>query len=239
MGGGPRPSLAEDTLRVIVWRTRALLLACLLLTWHFLGMAWGLFKLWKMGMDIWSLWGLCPFCLAYVGEWSVWHAQWRMSRRLSIAAREGRCPQCGYLLKGLPHRRCPECGRAFSLEEIGVPPEERARFAGAQASSTSEHLTDATRNPPAAPGRLRKLGAAWQMWVLILVAVEIAYLTYGSALSVWQLHRAGIPRDELVDFFVDFALWLVVAIIHSLATYSICKAWLPHRLSQGGMELRR
>jgi len=215
-------------------------LASLLLTWAFLELAWTLLGFWKRGWGIVEFWlAVCLLGLACIGEWCVWHAQWRMSRRLSIAAREGRCPQCGYLLKGLPHRRCPECGRAFSLEEIGVPPEERARFANAQASSTSEHLTDATRNPPAAPGRLRKLGAAWQMWVLILVGVEIAYLTYGSALSVRQLHRAGIPTDELVDFFVHFALWLVVAIIHSLATYSICKTWLPHRLSQGGTELRR
>jgi hypothetical protein len=30
----------------------------------------------------------------------------------------GLCPQCGYDLRGLPHRRCPECGTTWSAEEM-------------------------------------------------------------------------------------------------------------------------
>jgi hypothetical protein len=30
------------------------------------------------------------------------------------------CPQCGYCLIGLPTRRCTECGRPFTLEELGI-----------------------------------------------------------------------------------------------------------------------
>jgi len=30
------------------------------------------------------------------------------------------CPQCGYCLIGLPTRRCAECGRPFTLEELGI-----------------------------------------------------------------------------------------------------------------------
>ena len=31
-----------------------------------------------------------------------------------------RCPSCGYSLVGLPDQRCPECGRPFTLDELGV-----------------------------------------------------------------------------------------------------------------------
>jgi hypothetical protein len=33
------------------------------------------------------------------------------------------CPQCGYCLIGSPRQICPECGRAFTLEELGIGPE--------------------------------------------------------------------------------------------------------------------
>ncbi len=33
--------------------------------------------------------------------------------------RKGECPSCGYQLRGLPVRRCPECGRPFSIREAG------------------------------------------------------------------------------------------------------------------------
>lgn len=34
------------------------------------------------------------------------------------------CPQCGYCLIGSTRKICTECGRPFSLEELGVTPEE-------------------------------------------------------------------------------------------------------------------
>jgi hypothetical protein len=34
------------------------------------------------------------------------------------------CLQCGYCLIGLPSRRCPECGRAFTPEELGITEDE-------------------------------------------------------------------------------------------------------------------
>jgi hypothetical protein len=38
------------------------------------------------------------------------------------------CPECGYCLIGLPKRICSECGRAFTLEELGIG--EEALVAG-------------------------------------------------------------------------------------------------------------
>lgn len=32
----------------------------------------------------------------------------------------GRCPGCGYDIRGLPERRCPECGRPFTPHEVGI-----------------------------------------------------------------------------------------------------------------------
>ncbi len=37
--------------------------------------------------------------------------------------RAGICPQCGYYLYGLTEQRCPECGRAFTFEELESTPE--------------------------------------------------------------------------------------------------------------------
>ena len=31
------------------------------------------------------------------------------------------CPECGYCLIGVPRQICPECGRAFTLDELGIP----------------------------------------------------------------------------------------------------------------------
>ncbi len=46
----------------------------------------------------------------------------------------GHCPACGYNLRGLPKRRCPECGRPFTLEEIGKSPEDED-FAGIEVAT--------------------------------------------------------------------------------------------------------
>lgn len=37
--------------------------------------------------------------------------------------RIGMCPKCGYNLYGLSEQRCPECGRAFTFEEVGATAE--------------------------------------------------------------------------------------------------------------------
>ena len=43
----------------------------------------------------------------------------RLRRKLS-----GRCLACGYDLRGLAEMRCPECGRAFTFEEVHTTAEE-------------------------------------------------------------------------------------------------------------------
>lgn len=48
------------------------------------------------------------------------------SRYTIIIGRRGHCPGCGYCLTGLPEQVCPECGRAFELEEVGMGEEAKS-----------------------------------------------------------------------------------------------------------------
>lgn len=46
-----------------------------------------------------------------------------VSRWRRVGLREpGRCERCGYLLRGLPEPRCPECGEPFDPLSAGVGP---------------------------------------------------------------------------------------------------------------------
>ncbi|MBN1342999.1 MAG: hypothetical protein JXQ73_09990 [Phycisphaerae bacterium] len=45
---------------------------------------------------------------------------WLESRRRAA----GHCPACGYDLRGLSERRCPECGRQFTFAEVRKTPDE-------------------------------------------------------------------------------------------------------------------
>ncbi len=42
--------------------------------------------------------------------------------RLPDGRHKGHCPQCDYILFGLPEPRCPECGRPFTPDEAGLAP---------------------------------------------------------------------------------------------------------------------
>lgn len=71
-----------------------------------------------------------PLLLGRVGEArAVTGLTWRrtilylITLRLHESRPAGHCPGCGYNLYGLREMRCPECGRAFTFEEIGATPE--------------------------------------------------------------------------------------------------------------------
>jgi hypothetical protein len=79
-----------------------------------------------------SLTAACLLTLATLGEaaaltrqsWVRTLGQLLICRLAAFPEWRGHCPRCDYYLYGLTEMRCPECGRAFSFEEIGVTPEE-------------------------------------------------------------------------------------------------------------------
>ena len=53
----------------------------------------------------------------------VYLCTWRIVQAVSgpILIQDGTlCPGCGYCLRGCTGQRCPECGREYSLEELGT-----------------------------------------------------------------------------------------------------------------------
>jgi hypothetical protein len=70
----------------------------------------------------------CFLAIATLGEavaltrqsWLRTAGQLLTCRLAAFPKWEGRCPGCDYYLYGLTEMRCPECGRAFSFEEIGA-----------------------------------------------------------------------------------------------------------------------
>jgi hypothetical protein len=58
---------------------------------------------------------------AVAGAAGILPVLWLSARdRRRRLAREGRCPQCGYDLRG-GHDRCPECGRAVAGAQAARP----------------------------------------------------------------------------------------------------------------------
>jgi hypothetical protein len=64
------------------------------------------------------LWVAC-YALGYVLVWRIIQGAYG-----PIVVQDGTlCPNCSYSLLGTPNRRCPECGREFTYEELGTAEE--------------------------------------------------------------------------------------------------------------------
>ena len=78
----------------------------------------------------WNLWAVFLNGLVLVGPSWVLYQFWRVAglgplpltrhQRRLVRLRHGRCPNCGYDIRGLPQRQCPECGETWSADE--APP---------------------------------------------------------------------------------------------------------------------
>jgi hypothetical protein len=73
-------------------------------------------ELFEQFLQIWFCWWLAMAIAC--GGIMIGSMLWRRWRASHVDP--PRCPGCGYSLIGLPSLRCPECGRAFTLEELGV-----------------------------------------------------------------------------------------------------------------------
>ena len=77
----------------------------------------------------WSLWWLLQDALQVMGFATVIYTLLGVATMRFVSrwrrvggAEPGRCEHCGYLLRGLPEPRCPECGEPFDPLSAGVGP---------------------------------------------------------------------------------------------------------------------
>jgi hypothetical protein len=69
--------------------------------------------IWSRGEQLGLIW---HFSLSLVAVLAMLYTAYRLGpvvRRL-----EGKCVRCGYMLRGLPEARCPECGAAFNPADL-------------------------------------------------------------------------------------------------------------------------
>lgn len=75
--------------------------------------------------------GWCAFTVAMgmLCGLMAWVRYWQLDRRRKRPS--PKCPNCGYLLYGLPENRCPECGQTFDPTMLGgLTPPSNADVAG-------------------------------------------------------------------------------------------------------------
>jgi len=99
--------------RVSGWLALAVLFTCLAFV-----AGWSLVerRLWDDVIFVMAAYG----AIAAAACWGLLLAIQRLRRPLHGPY----CPGCSYCLVGLTADRCPECGRAFTLEELGITREE-------------------------------------------------------------------------------------------------------------------
>ena len=115
------------TRRRILWRTA--------LIWMFLEVAGGVcffvatvaqirhYRYQSMidGIDGLALWAFGAGLISFLIGWFILAVIQTRVEKLKPGAF---CPGCGYCLIGSTGRICPECGRVFTLEELGIGEEE-------------------------------------------------------------------------------------------------------------------
>lgn len=151
--GWPTSSDWPELCLFLIW---PLILACLLILmtarrkqrWQrycFLGGITGLVWFGYFAIEVNALYGLYLslagcflICIAAVGETAAITGRSHLKtlallllcRPLRSLESRGRCPRCDYYLYGLTQQRCPECGRPFSFDEVGLTPAELGFAAG-------------------------------------------------------------------------------------------------------------
>jgi hypothetical protein len=111
-GPRPRDSLIGLLVGAIVFFTVFALFA----------LVYGLFFPNTRGLGIWCflLAALCAAHSAWATAVGLENARMRKAaKRRATRLRNGRCPNCNYLLKGLSSPRCPECGTEFDPDQLG------------------------------------------------------------------------------------------------------------------------
>lgn len=129
----------------------------------------------------------CPI-LYGLGSWIAWSLlrTWRPS----VVIQDGTlCPSCAYCLRGNTTMRCPECGRAFTFDELGAT-EEWLRV-GEDAISVGVNEMS--------PARSKEVSG--RVWTCLAILI-----TLGLG-STTLLVSAKVEFDVVVPMILVTALW--------------------------------
>lgn len=164
--------------------------------------------------------GALAFLLVVNVTFVVGRRSIRRSLRASLRRRGiPMCVVCGYNLRNLPQRRCPECGHAFDAEgrprdsAVDVPWITRAIHAvWARWLVRREHAAfpDIAAWHDAMSEARREGRGHWSLWMLI-AAVFPGYIVCVSGLSLVFL-RCGLEWIVLVSALIYLILFTVVAV---------------------------
>jgi hypothetical protein len=173
------------------------------------------------------LWYQRNQCLLSIIELWLCCAQFREFLRRRRARGRGTCPKCGYILLGLPENRCPECGRPFRYDEVGMSVDDQ----GLNALMESYDAAEPGRLPDAF--RFRR-GGPRRSWILAqsvaMIAVGLMIL-HSLWLRLWLVPRLLTPAElKAISSFspwqyrvTDTAVRAVVAMLHFVIAYRILK----------------
>jgi hypothetical protein len=135
----------------------------------------------------------------------------------------GSCWECGYSLRGLENRRCPECGRPFD------PADERTMNMGGEVRRLARFLM---KPPGWMTHVLTVLAVLMSLWAAAVPArrgSRAQILTNLVLLEEWDSHTAHELGAEMANigsaqgrFLIAVCLWLAVGL-----------AWIARRVARG------
>jgi hypothetical protein len=135
--------------------------------------------------------GWCCFPVA-IGVWTICAVQFRHYRRLRrqrLARQNHLCPACGYSVRALPEPRCPECGRTFVPQEVGLCPRE---FGALDEPSAIPVVPPAPRGAVCRPSLKSNLCPRPWVWQIVVLSICLVGIVYDS---LWWLRLDRIVAE--------------------------------------------
>jgi hypothetical protein len=132
----------------------------------------------------------------------------------------GRCWECGYLLRGLPTPRCPECGRRFD------PADETSMNMGGDVSASKKWIM----RPPGWPLHLLTgVALLISLWACVMPSRDGAFVDLIADIFVTRYGLRRLPwgtmfrlENPIQRFLAGFCLWSLIAVI-----------WMARRIARG------
>lgn len=158
------------------------------------------------------------------------------------------CPACGYNLRGLTFRRCPECGGAFDLDRLSrtdLPWAHRRAIGRARAYWHTVNMVTFRPRRLAEQMAYPLDGAACRRFRLITVALAwlpVLFTAFyngdGHARTRWILFDAG-GYSMAVTLIAQFCALLTLVLITGLAGFAVPRSGVPVELQSRATSLSR